>query len=118
MTEPLYRVYEQQEVGGRYFNRLTLAQAQKLFSNMVKALQLAENLAFDACMRYHRNRLTLSTSDVDQLRTYDVVDRGENFVILYKNGMDAGKSTIYATINKETCKVCSTHSTKWRTTHD
>ena len=37
MTEPLYRVYEQQEVGGRYFNRLTLAQAQELFSNMVEA---------------------------------------------------------------------------------
>jgi len=37
MTEPLYRVYEQQEVGGRYFSRLTLAQAQELFSNMVEA---------------------------------------------------------------------------------
>ncbi len=76
---------------------------------MTEAKQLAENLAFDAYMRYHRNRLTLSTPDVDQLRTYDVVDRGENLVILYKNGMDAGKSTIYATINKETCKVCSNY---------
>jgi hypothetical protein len=37
MTEPLYRVYEQQEVGGRYFTRLTLAQAQELFRNMVEA---------------------------------------------------------------------------------
>ena len=76
---------------------------------MTEALQLAENLAFDAYMRYHRDSLTLSTPDVDQLRTYDVVDRGENFVILYKNGMDAGKSCIYATINKETCKVCSNY---------
>ena len=109
MTEPLYRVYEQQAVGGRDFNQLTLAQLQKLFSNMVKALNLAQNLAFDAYMEYHRNRLTLSTPDVDQLRTYEVVDRGENFAILYKNGMDAGKSCIYATINKETCKVCSNY---------
>jgi hypothetical protein len=76
---------------------------------MNQAKQLAENLAFDAYMRYHRNRMTLSTSDVDQLRTYDVVDRGESYVILYENGMDAGKSTIYATINKETCKVCSNY---------
>ena len=74
---------------------------------MIEALHLAENIAFDAYMRYHRHRLTLSTQDVDQLRTYDVVDRGENFVILYKNGMDAGKSTIYATVNKKTGMVCS-----------
>jgi len=76
---------------------------------MIEALHLAENLAFDAYMRYHRHRLTLSTSSVDQLRTYNVVDRGENFLVLYENGMDAGKSTIYATINKETCKVCSNY---------
>ncbi len=76
---------------------------------MNQAKQLAENLALDAYMRYHSNRLTLSTSDVDQLRIYDVVDRGESYVILYKNGMDAGKSCIYATINKETCKVCSNY---------
>ena len=76
---------------------------------MNQAKQLAENLAFDAYMRYHRNRLTLPCPDVDQLRTYDVVDRGESYVILYKNGMDAGKSCIYATINKETCKVCSNY---------
>ena len=76
---------------------------------MTEALHIAENIAFDAYMRYHRNRLTLSTSDVDQLRKYEVVDRGENILVLYKNGMDAGKSTIYATINKETCKVCSNY---------
>ena len=75
----------------------------------MNALHIAENLAFDAHMRYHRNRLTLSTSDVDQFRKYEVVDRDENFIILYKNGMDAGKSCIYATINKETCKVCSNY---------
>ena len=74
---------------------------------MTESLHLAENLAFDAYMRYHRHILTLSTPDVDQSRTYDVVDRGENFVILYKNGMDAGKSTIYATVNKKTGMVCS-----------
>ena len=75
-------------------------------TDMNHARHVAENIAFDAYMRYHRNRLTLSTPDVDQLRTYDVVDRGENYVILYKNGMDGGKSCIHATINKETCKVC------------
>ena len=37
MTEPLYRVYEQQEVGGRYYDGLTFAQAKELFSNMVEA---------------------------------------------------------------------------------
>ena len=72
----------------------------------MNALHIAENLAFDAYMRYHRNRLTLSTPDVDQLRTYDVVDRGENILVVYKNGMDAGKSTIYATVNKKTGMVC------------
>jgi len=76
---------------------------------MNQAKQLAENLAFDAYMRYHRIRLTLPCPDVDQLRTYDVVDRGDSFVILYKNGMDAGKSTIYATIDKETCDICSNY---------
>ena len=73
----------------------------------MNALHIAENLAFDAYMRYHRNRLTLSTSDVDQLRKYEVVDRGETYAILYENGMDAGKSTIYATVNKKTGMVCS-----------
>ena len=73
---------------------------------MNQALQLAENMAFDAYMRYHRERLESSCPDVDQLRTYDVVDRGDIYVILYKNGMDAGKSCIYATINKETAEVC------------
>ena len=73
----------------------------------MNALHIAENLAFDAYMRYHRNRLTLSTPDVDQLRKYEVVDRGENFLVLYQNGMDAGKSTIYATVNKKTGMVCS-----------
>ncbi len=76
---------------------------------MNQAKQLAENLAFDAYMRYHRTRLTLPCPDVDQLRSYDVVDRGDTYVILYKNGMDAGKSTIYATIDKETCEICSNY---------
>ena len=76
---------------------------------MTESLQLAENLAFDAYMRYHRNRLTLSTPDVDQLRKYEVVDRGETYAILYENGMDAGKSTIYATVNKKTGMVCSNY---------
>ncbi len=76
---------------------------------MNQAKQLAENLAFDAYMRYHRIRLTLPCPDVDQLRSYDVVDRGDSYVILYKNGMDAGKSTIYATIDKETCEICSNY---------
>ena len=73
---------------------------------MTEALHIAENIAFDAYMRYHRNRLTLPCPDVDQLRKYEVADRGDNFVVLYKNGMDAGKSCIYATVNKETCNVC------------
>ena len=37
MTEQLYRVYEQQEVGGRYFTGLPLDVAQELFDNMVEA---------------------------------------------------------------------------------
>ncbi len=37
MTRQLYRVYEQQEVGGRYFDALPLDAAQELFDNMVEA---------------------------------------------------------------------------------
>lgn len=75
----------------------------------MEALHLAENLAFDAYMRYHRHRLTLSTSDVDQLRKYEVHDRGDVFAVIYKNGMDAGKTCIYATVNKKTCEVWSNY---------
>ena len=75
----------------------------------MEALHLAENLAFDAYMRYHRHRLTLSTSDVDQLRKYEVHDRGDVFAVIYKNGMDAGKTCIYATVDKKTFEVCSNY---------
>ena len=37
MTEQLYRVYEQQEPGGKYFCGLPFDVAQELFNNMVKA---------------------------------------------------------------------------------
>ena len=68
---------------------------------------IAEGVAFDAYMNYHRARLQLEfgLEKIDQLRKYNVIDRGEEYVIQYRDGVDAGMPKIHARVNKETGSV-------------
>ena len=68
---------------------------------------IAEGVAHDAYMNYHRARLQLEfgLETIDQLRKYIVEERGDKYVITYRNGFDAGMPKIYATVDKETGKV-------------
>ena len=68
---------------------------------------IAEGVAQDAYMNYHRARLQLEfgLEKIDQLRKYIVIDRGEDYVIQYRDGVDAGMPKIHARVNKETGRV-------------
>ena len=68
---------------------------------------VAEKVAHDAYMCYHRERLQLTDGQdaIDQLREYKVLDRGEEYVIQYRDGFDAGMPKIYATVNKKTYAI-------------
>ena len=68
---------------------------------------IAEGVAHDAYMNYHRARLQLELGmeTIDQLRKYNVIDRGEEYIIQYRNGFDSGKPMIHARVNKETGEV-------------
>lgn len=70
--------------------------------------QIAEGIAYDAYMGYHRARLALpeGLEMVDQLRQYLVVDRGEVYAIVYRNGFNSGMPSVHATVHKETKQVC------------
>jgi len=56
MTKQLYRVYEQQEVGGKYLTGLPLDVAQELFDNMVEA-------GYDPLMVQENNNDTMTTQE-------------------------------------------------------
>ena len=68
---------------------------------------IAEGVAQDAYMNYHRARMQLDIGldMVDQIRKYEVVEREEQYIVTYRNGFDAGKPTLYAMVNKETGRV-------------
>lgn len=75
---------------------------------MTEAQLIAEGVAHDAYMNYHRARLQLGGGlhTVDQLRKYTVSDRGDHYAIIYRNGINAGLPSVYATVNKTTLNVC------------
>ena len=68
---------------------------------------IAEGVAHDAYMNYHRARLQLEfgLDTIDQLRKYNVEERGDEYVITYRNGFDAGMPMIHARVNIETGRV-------------
>ena len=68
---------------------------------------VAEGVAHDAYMNYHRARLQLEfgLDKIDQLRNYIVEERGNDFVITYRDGIDAGMPKIHARVSKETGEV-------------
>ena len=75
---------------------------------MIDTKFIAEGVAFDAYMNYHRARLQLDEGlqALDQLRKYKVEDRGgDDYVITYRDGFDAGMPKIYARVNKTTGEV-------------
>lgn len=77
------------------------------FVDPMDAKYIAEGIAQDAYMNYHRARLQLEfgLEKIDQLRKYIVIDRGEDYIIQYRNGFDAGMPMIHARVNKETGEV-------------
>ena len=74
---------------------------------MEHAKFVAEKVAHDAYMCYHRERLQLSEGleTIDQNRKYTVVDRGEEYAIVYRDGFDAGMPKVYARVNKKTYDI-------------
>ena len=74
---------------------------------MISPKLIAEGVAQDAYMNYHRARLQLGfgLEKIDQLRKYIVEERGDNYVITYRDGVDAGMPKIHARVNKETGRV-------------
>ena len=68
---------------------------------------IAEGVAQDAYMNYHRARLQLEfgLEKIDQLRKYIVEERGDEYVITYRDGVDAGMPKIHARVNIETGRV-------------
>ena len=75
---------------------------------MSEAQRIAEAVAYDGYTNYHRARLQLEDGlqMVDQIRSYVVVERDDHYVVIYRNGFNAGMPTIYATVNKSTLDVC------------
>ena len=73
----------------------------------MNTLQIAEKVAYDGYMNYHRARMQLDQGlqMVDQIRKYEVIEREEQYIVTYRNGFDAGKPTLYAMVNKETGSV-------------
>ena len=71
--------------------------------DVMSPLQIAESIAFDAYMKYHRERLQLKDGleTVDQLRRYEVVDRGDHDAVLFRDGANSGMPKIYAKVNKD-----------------
>ena len=71
---------------------------------MNQAKLIAEGVAYDAYMTYHRNRLQLSEGleTVDQSRKFIVLEQGDNYVIEYRDGFNSGMPKILARVNKET----------------
>ena len=74
---------------------------------MINSKLIAEGVAYDAYMNYHRARLQLEfgLETIDQLRKYIVEERGDNYAITYRDGVDNGMPKTYATVDKETGKV-------------
>lgn len=74
---------------------------------MINSKLIAEGVAYDAYMNYHRARLQLEfgLETIDQLRKYIVEERGDNYAITYRDGVDNGMPKIYAKVNKESGKV-------------
>ena len=68
---------------------------------------VAEKVAHDAYMCYHRERLQLSEGleTIDQSRKYTVLDRGGEYVVEYRDGFNSGMPKIYATVNKKTYEI-------------
>lgn len=68
---------------------------------------IAEGVAYDAYMNYHRARLQLSEGlqMVDQLREYVIQEREDKYLITYRNGFDAGKPSLYASVDKSSGEV-------------
>ena len=68
---------------------------------------IAEQVAYDAYMNYHRARLQLDQGLelVDQLRKYNVEERDDKYLITYRNGFNAGMPCIHASVDKETNDV-------------
>lgn len=68
---------------------------------------VAEAVAFEAYMSYHRERMAYPdyVQGVDQLRRYQVEDQGDRYRVYYIDGIDAGKLRTYATIDKETARI-------------
>ena len=87
---------------------LTGLVATSTTADTMDAKHIAEGIAQDAYMNYHRARLQLPEGQelIDQLRKYTVIDRGEVYAIVYRDGFDAGMPKIHATVNKATNAVC------------
>ena len=68
---------------------------------------IAEGVAYDAHMNYHRARLQLDIGleQVDQLRKYIVEEREDKYLITYSNGFDAGRPSTHAIVDKLTGEV-------------
>lgn len=73
----------------------------------MNAKHIAEQVAFDAYMNYHRARLQLDQGleFVDQLRKYNVEERDDKYVITYRNGFNAGMPCIHASVDKLTMEI-------------
>ena len=71
---------------------------------MLSPYQVAESIAFDAYMTYHRERLQLpeGLETVGQLRKYDIIDNEDHYAIQYRDGVNSGMPTIYAKVDKLT----------------
>ena len=69
---------------------------------MISSKFIAESIAFDAYMAYHRERLQLQDGleTVDQLRKYEVAEREDHYAILYRDGANSGMPKIYTTVDK------------------
>ena len=71
---------------------------------MLTPYQIAESIAFNAYMTYHRERLQLpeGLETVGQLRKYDIIDNEDHYAIQYRDGVNSGMPTIYAKVDKLT----------------
>ena len=68
---------------------------------------IAEGIAHNAYMNYHRARLQLKygLKSIDQFRKYIVEERGDKYLITYKSGFNSGMPCIHATVDKQTKEV-------------
>ena len=77
------------------------------YADIMNSKLIAEGVAYDAYMNYHRARLQLDQGleMVDQLRKYNVEERDDKYLITYRNGFNAGMPCIHASVDKETNDV-------------